>query len=249
MKTYEISRIGEYHLNHNEDSSLIAEIGENKIMIAVMDGCSGGKESHFVSTLITKLLRKIGREFGLKKFAEKAQKKPNECLEEILKKLFENLKQLKNQLQLETLEMLSTIILGILDTERKEAEVIVIGDGLICCNEQLTEYDQDNMPNYLGYHLGEPFEDWFQQQTQKLSLKEVEDLSISTDGIFSFRNFKEGEYESITKDEIVDYFLIDEQGKATEYMLKNKFSVIVKEFGLTPGDDLTIIRVILNEDE
>ena len=72
---YEISKIGEFHTNHNEDSSSITEIGEDKIMIAVMDGCSMGKESHFASTLIAKLLRKIGKEISFKEFVERTKKK------------------------------------------------------------------------------------------------------------------------------------------------------------------------------
>lgn len=75
MKKYAISKIGEFHINHNEDSSAITEIGDDKIMIAVMDGCSMGKESHFASTLIAKLLRKIGKEISFRDFAEKTKKK------------------------------------------------------------------------------------------------------------------------------------------------------------------------------
>lgn len=70
MKKYELSKIGEFHTNHNEDSSTITEIGEDIILIAVLDGCTMGKESHFASTLLVKLLRKIGKEISYRKFIE-----------------------------------------------------------------------------------------------------------------------------------------------------------------------------------
>lgn len=243
MKKYEISKIGEFHVNHNEDSSAISEIGEDKIMIAVMDGCSMGKESHFASTLIAKLLRKIGKEISFREFVERTKKKADEYLEEVLKLLFDELKQLKNQLHLEREEILSTLILGILDKQQKEIEIITVGDWLIACNGKLIEYEQDDKPDYLGYHLGEEFDEWFKSQSQKLSLKNVEDLSISTDGIFTFKNFDGKKYAEIKEEEIVEYLLIDEKGTDEENMLKKKILEIENKFGLIPSDDLTIIRI------
>ena len=243
MKKYEISKIGEFHTNHNEDSSTITEIGEDKIMIAVMDGCSMGKESHFASTLITKLLRKIGKEISFREFAERTKKQTSEYLEEILEKLFEDLKQLKNKLHLEREEILSTLILGIFDKQQREIELITVGDGLICSNGELTEYEQDDKPDYLGYHLGEEFREWLQSQTQKLSIKNVEDISISTDGIFTFKNFDGKDYAEIAEEEFVKYLLIDEKGSEYENMLIKKILEIENRYGLKPSDDLTIIRL------
>lgn len=243
MRQYAISKIGEFHINHNEDSSTITEIGEERILIAVMDGCSMGKESYFASTLIAKLLRKIGKEISYKEFAEGTSKKTKEYLEEVLEKLFDDLGKLKNQLYLENEEILSTIILGIYDKKQKEIELITIGDGLICFNGELIEYEQNDKPDYIGYHLEEEFKDWFQNQSQKLSLKEVKDLSISTDGIFTFKNFNGKEYTKITEEEIVNFLLIDDENSDTENMLKKKVLEIENNFGLKPSDDLTIIRI------
>lgn len=243
MKKYQISNIGEFHINHNEDSSAITEIGEDKILIAVMDGCSMGKESHFASTLIAKLLRKIGKEISFRAFAEKTKKESREYLEEVLKTLFEELKQIKNQLHLEREEVLSTLILGIFDKQEREIELITVGDGLICCNGELIEYEQGDKPDYLGYHLGEEFRNWFQNQSQKLSLKNIKDLSISTDGIFTFKNFDGKEYAKITEEEITKYLLIDDKGADEENMLKKKVLAIENKYGLIPSDDLTIIRI------
>ena len=243
MKKYEISKIGEFHTNHNEDASTINEIGENKILIAVMDGCSTGTESHFASTLIAKVLRKISKEISYKEFVERTRKEVREILKEVIKSLFEELKQLKNHLHLEREEMLSTIILGIIDQQKNEVELITVGDGLVCCNGKIIEYEQDDTPDYLGYHLEEDFNNWFQDQTQKLSLKNVKDLSISTDGIFTFKNFDGKKYAEITDKEIIKLLLIEKIDNDDENFLKKKILEIETEYGLLPSDDLTIIRI------
>lgn len=243
MKKYSYSKIGAFHTNHNEDSYTISQIGDHKWLIAVMDGCSMGKESHFASTLITKILRKIGKELSYKSFIEKTKKSTNEYLEAILAQLFHNLRQIQSQLHLDKVEILSTLILGIVDEQEKVADLITIGDGLIYCDGIFYEYDQDDKPDYLGYHLVEDFSSWFQNQSQKLNLKNVSDLSISSDGIFTFRNFDGRKFPKIEEKEILEYLLIAEASKDQEAMLSKKIIEIEAKFGLKPSDDLTIIRI------
>jgi len=243
MKQYELSKIGEFHINHNEDASVITEIGKDKILIAVMDGCSMGKESHFASTLMAKLLRKIGKEISYKAFVEKSEQTAKDYLKDVMRQLFEGLQQIKQQLYLEREEVLSTIILGILDIPKREIELITIGDGLICCNGVFYEYEQDDRPDYLGYHLEEEFSNWYDCQSQKLSLKNVEDISIATDGIFTFKNFDGKVYDSIEASEIVHSFLVDGKGSDHDLMLNHKLTEIENGYGLKPSDDLTIIRI------
>ena len=245
MKKYELSKIGAFHTNHNEDASAITEIGEHRLLIAVMDGCSMGKESHFVSTLMAKLLRKIGKEFSYREFVEKIERTNNEYLKEIMNRLFQEMRQLKNQLLLEREEVLSTLILGVLDTQEKKIELITVGDGLICCNGKLYEYEQEDKPDYLGYHLTEDFNTWFQSQTQKLSLTNINDLSISTDGIFTFKNFDGKAYDNIEEEEIINLLLMDRSAENIENILHKTTAEIENKFGLKPSDDLTIIRIIL----
>jgi len=88
MKIYKLSTIGEFHTNHNEDATAITEIGINRTLVAVMDGCSMGKESHFASTLIAKLIRKIGKEIEYKAFIEKTKTPISKLLKEVLNQLF-----------------------------------------------------------------------------------------------------------------------------------------------------------------
>ena len=69
-----ISTIGQFHTNHNEDFLVTENINDDRILIAVMDGCSMGKESHFASTLIGKLLRKISKGISFKEFINNENK-------------------------------------------------------------------------------------------------------------------------------------------------------------------------------
>ena len=147
---------------------------------------------------------------------------------------------------LEEEEILSTLIIGIIDKPKNEAIILTIGDGLICSNGNLFEYEQDDKPDYLGYHLKEEFNDWYNAQSQTLYLKNIKDLSISTDGIFTFKNFDSLEYPLITEKEIIEYFLIDTKWEYQENMLQKKGFALKNKFGLLPSDDLTIIRFLLS---
>ena len=244
MKKYQTTTIGEFHTNHNEDFLIINEIGEHQLLIAVMDGCSMGKESHFASTLIGKILRKISKEIYFRSFVEKTKMTLIELLKQVIEKLFNDLKDIKHRLMLEREELLSTLILGILNQENKTIELLTIGDGLICCNGVYYEYEQDDKPDYLGYHLTEEFDDWYDQQKQRLSFENVKDLSISTDGIFTFRKFDNKNYQPIKATALIDFLLIDKKGLGQENMLTRKLFEIEKIYGLKPTDDLTIVRVL-----
>ncbi|MEZ4989360.1 MAG: protein phosphatase 2C domain-containing protein [Saprospiraceae bacterium] len=244
MKQYSVTRIGEFHTNHNEDYFISQEIGEDKLMIAVMDGCSMGTDSYFASTLIGKLLRKIGKAFHYKEFVSKDQHSCSEYLLLIMSELFTELAELKNKLQLEREELLSTLILGIINHQARTGSILTIGDGLVCYNGQLIEYEQDDRPDYLGYHLAEAFPEWYEGEHQKLDLKNIEDLSILTDGLYTFKPFDSGEYKPMDQFEIMELLLINRQDQHSENMLKKKLLNIEKEMGLRPTDDLTIIRLI-----
>lgn len=245
MKIYHISKMGEFHVEHNEDASATVTLDDDKLLIAVMDGCSMGTESHFASTLIAKLLRKIGKEVSYKAFAERTRATVDNLLETVMEQLFLELKELKNRLLLETEEILSTLLLGICDTKQKRLSLMTVGDGLICCNGKYTEYEQDDKPDYLGYHLHKSFGEWYSSQTQRLHLSDVSDCSISTDGIFTFKKFDANEYPPVEDAEIIDYLLIENEDTENEKMLSKKLLHIEKKYGLKPSDDLTIIRLIL----
>jgi len=188
MKIYSTLHIGDYHINHCQDYLFTGNIGDDKILCAVMDGCTMAIDSYFASTLVGKLLRKISIEKGYSELysLETISNDIDSYLKSILKELFKELVIIKNQLLLERNELLTTLIILLIDKKTNRGIVLVVGDGLININGQMTEFDQDNKPDYLGFHLAEDFDTWYDNQKQKIFFDQIEDISIATDGIFMF---------------------------------------------------------------
>lgn len=242
MNVYSTLQIGDYHINHCEDDLLIKKIGSEKIVCAVMDGCSTAMDSHFASTLTGKILRKIIIEMGYKALYEKDKQNLDEELKEIVKGLFEELKFVKNHLMLDEKELLATLILLIYDITADEGLVLAVGDGVVCINGNITEFDRNNKPDYLAYHLHENFEDWYSAQSQKIFFDGMNDVSIATDGISSFLKIKKT--DSDEKINFTEYLMIDHQNSDTEEMLNRKLKQLEHQYGVKPTDDLAIIRMI-----
>jgi hypothetical protein len=243
MRIYTTLQIGELHTNHCEDYFITAEIGKNKFLCAVMDGCTMGTESYFAATLTGKLLRKISREYSYKEFLLKESVDLQLILERITKQLFEELRSAKNILQLEREEVLNTLLIGVIDTNHRSGEFLCIGDGLICINNRLFEFEQDNKPDYLGYHLHEHFDSWYAKQQQRISAQDLQDFSLATDGIFTFKKYDNKTYAN--PGDVIELLLVDTVGSNSSNMLNRKLYDIQTNWGLKPGDDLAIIRLIL----
>jgi len=244
MKFYELSTIGEFHVNHNEDFLVVEELGVHRKMIAVMDGCSSGRESHFASALMGKVLRKIAKQTAFIAFARKDVSDLKTTLDEIALQLFCHLKDMNRQLDLRSDELLATLILGLIDEESASAEMIIVGDGIIHVDGESFEFDNDNKPDYIGYHLKMESEIWLQTKPKRKSITNFSDLSISTDGIFTFKNHDGKTYPEFTEAQIMHAFFADKSNMDNHNMLKKNLLMIQYEYGLKPSDDLTIIRVI-----
>ncbi len=134
--------------------------------------------------------------------------------------------------------------MAIIDTEKAVAEFAIAGDGIINLNGQLIEYDNDNKPDYVGYYLNIDKRLWFQNKTEKLSATGIIDLSIATDGIFTFKNFDGKLYPNITQEEIMYRFFVDRSDLENSNKLKKKLIDINNIYGQKPSDDLTMIRVM-----
>lgn len=209
-----------------------------------MDGCSSGTDSHFASTLIGKILRKIAKEQAYKEFVTNETLSLKILIKNISLKLFEELQRMYNLLDLRSDEILSTMILSLVDTINYKAEAVIVGDGFIHVNGKNIEYENDNKPDYIGYHLGISKEIWFDTKTQKLSVENIEDLTISTDGIHTFKNFDGKNYDSIIETEIFKQFFENKEQLENSNKLKKTLLFMKDRFGLMPSDDLTMIRVI-----
>lgn len=242
MKIYTTLNIGEFHSNFCEDFLVNEQIGENKLLIAVMDGCTMGTESTFASMLIGKLIRNISKQKYYQEFIVGRSEDIKTDLKDVLRSLMNELKSVKNTLGLETNELLSTLIIGVLDEKQNKAELLTVGDGLVYADGQYFEYEQNDKPDYLGYHLSEDFETWYSDQNQRLSLSSFKDLSICTDGIFTFKNLKETSNQ-LPEEAILDFLLKDLEGGEYDSFLDRKIRDLEEKENLVT-DDLAIIRVI-----
>src|SRR5882762_3003657 len=115
MRISSTLRIGEHHVNYCEDYLLISEIGNNRSVLAVMDGCSMGTDSHLIATLTGKLLRKISLEYSYHTFITKTTDDLGFALENIVKRLFHELKNIKQLVQLNKEELLCTLLIAVID--------------------------------------------------------------------------------------------------------------------------------------
>ncbi|RFS19280.1 stage II sporulation protein E (SpoIIE) [Chitinophaga silvatica] len=242
MKLFSHLQIGDHHVNHCEDYFLTAKFTEYHLVTAVMDGCSMGTDSYLPATLTGKLLRKICKEFYYRSFIEKSIPNTNTCLEQIFNQLFKEWTFLSKYLDLSREELLNTLLLAVVDLRDQNLELLCIGDGVVCINGQVTSFEQNNKPDYLGYHLKEKFEDWWNNQPQRITAKKVNDFSVSTDGVFSFSAFDNKSYKPLIS--APDFLLIDDFLSGNGNMLYRKLIILEEEYGIRPTDDLGIVRVI-----
>ncbi|OWP62075.1 hypothetical protein CDA63_15990 [Hymenobacter amundsenii] len=243
MQLYQLLKRGAYHPEFCEDFSLAEPLG-SRLVLAVMDGCTMGRESHFASALVAKVLRKVIKEYPYRRHHNSLPPTPTlaDELRELLAAVFADLDQLKNQLLLETNELLTTLVIALLDPTTGAVEILVLGDATVALNGQLTRFEQNNRPDYLAYHLARPFADWYGQQTQRLSASDCRDLSLATDGIDSFEPATPTAPDDLPN--IPALLLLDTQLAERPEMLNIKVRRLETSFSLLPTDDVAIIRVI-----
>lgn len=240
MDIYSLLHKGDYHPNFCEDFLLIEELDNQFVIAAVMDGCSNGKESYFAATLMGKVLRKACKtacaeqEFRLNEVSATALGKW------LLAQLFNDLKVTREELFLDRTELLATLILLVYQKQTKEAFIISVGDGLIAIDGNIKSIDQQNMPDYMSYHLNKAFEDWFAKQQHVFQVKQPKSISISTDGVESFMTKK----HHPAAIDVPEYLLNDLTYAQHKNMLGKKVQVLYAEHNVTPKDDLGIVRII-----
>jgi len=122
MQIYTTLQRGYQHKHFCEDFLLQTSIGEEWEIAVVADGCSGGKDSHFASTLTCKLMRKVTAK---EMFTQRSFSAKSLGLELLLQFMIE-LKQTQKELQLDRNELLSTLLLLVYN--KKQAWVSVLGD-------------------------------------------------------------------------------------------------------------------------
>ena len=243
MNIYTTLQIGAFHTNHCEDFLITEQISSHHKLIAVLDGCTMGTESVFASMLYGKILRKIAKSTFYKEFVTNKTLDLKTTLKEVLKEVMKETVVIKNQLGLEINELLATLILGIIDTTSHATECITIGDGLIYIDGNTYEYEQNDKPDYLGYHLYDDFDTWYDHQQQKLSIPNFKDMSFCTDGIFTFKHLENKEKQKPVS-EIIEYVLQDTEHMEYDTLLDRKIRHLKNQWKHVVTDDLAIIRII-----
>jgi len=219
----------------------------------VFDGCSGGRESHFASSLQGKVFRQITEEGAIygNTIEEKAK--------DLMKKFVEKLIDVKGILRLSTGDMLSTFMLLMYDKVHGEAIVTNVGDGLIYCDKELEVIENDkfqsispdkyqDMPDYIAYELDDIYLDksyfdmWYAKYVGKRKFTDPKNIVISTDGVLTFTNI-EGDLD------VIEYLFEDDKFLNNKIMLSKKLNIIRKVHKSVHKDDLSMIRLVIKEQE
>lgn len=210
--------------NSCEDSFFIQE---NEIFIwgGVFDGCSTGIKSHWASQTFAYVFNRI------------------EC-ENITSNMavllaYHELRAIKNTLDLIDLNFLSTSILFRYNKSTEKLEVRIFGDGFYYVNDVEYEIEQNNTPDYLGYHLDGGFMK-FMAFINKYPV-------ISYDNVTSFRICSDG-IKSIGISQFVDNDGTDPMsllfGRPTSENYLKRMWNILKRKHFSNSDDLTIISYV-----
>ncbi len=249
MKIRTLLRRGVAHKDFCEDFLMTQNLNNRFFIGAIFDGCSSGVESHFASALLAKIIRNVCRILSLNDVSEFTR---DTLSREILFQTVGAMKIVKHDLHLSTQEMLATIILLIKNNITDNGIIVCLGDGYISVNGDEIEIDQDNRPDYLTYHIeniknrGE-FNKWYNTQDGVFLFDKVENITISSDGILTFRSdLIGGTADKISGAQInpVDYLVNDTYLQNNKLMLSRKCNILKNKYGLENYDDISIIRLI-----
>ncbi|KXX71047.1 protein phosphatase 2C domain-containing protein [Flammeovirga sp. SJP92] len=192
------SKRGHFH-DCNEDALYHFTFNERFIVNAVMDGCSSAIESHFASMLFKKILHKSCNRLMIR-WKQSKKIEASVIGKELLHTFFTQVQLTQKLLQLNYDELASTLILNIIDTEHKSSTVYCSGDGVFAVDNKWQKVNQNNVPDFLCYHLQDRFQNWFDHHVLKVQNTFEQSVIISTDGIDSFDfeiNYSTINYEEI----------------------------------------------------
>lgn len=250
MIIHSVLRRGSDHPNFCQD---FLSIGENDkfIYLAIFDGCSGGIQSHFASALFGKAFKDVILNYPNNNGTQEENTRLMVYL--IARKISE----VKNILRLDVNEILSTMIFCSIEKETRNCRIYAFGDGFISVdgndtvikNTRFIERENgDNMPDYIAYDLNKiemfsDFEQWWATKSEKYSFDGVTNVSIASDGIKTFKVFKEGG----TDVDPVFFLVHDEKFIETKNMLERKCNILFMAGNMAHTDDLSLIRVKFTE--
>lgn len=246
MIIHTLIKRGTNHKDFCEDFLLTLDLNEKYSIYAVFDGCSSGIESHFASALHGKALKSV-----CKNLTDLENYEMDNLFQDILFRLILQIDEVKYSLNLITDEILATANILLLDKELMQARIICIGDGFVNVNGKVYNFDQDNRPDYLAYNIEkankrEKFDKWYENFQQRIVVKKVTDVSIASDGIFSF--IKESVVENaveLTEEQVADYLSVDKFLINNKAMLSRKCNILKSKHGMENFDDISMIRIVV----
>jgi hypothetical protein len=253
MKIHSVIRKGEDHPVFCEDFMTTGDSGRYFLGV-VFDGCSGGNDSHFASSLFGKIFKQIIAFEGTMA-GNTIEEKATNFVHIFVKKLFE----VKVALQLEDNDMLATFVMLIYDKVHGEALTLTVGDGVIHCDGELIVLENErfkfthpttykDMPDYIAYDMVDLgldrtyFSHWYDTHVKMHKFINPKDISISTDGILTFKT-PEVEVDP------VNFLLVDDTWSNNKIMLSKKVNVLRTQYKTVHKDDISMIRLIINLEE
>lgn len=181
---------GAAHTLHCEDDYYVFE-NEEVVIAAVFDGCSSGVDSHFASTMHKYCLREILEDIPYILREDDNRNFPfkdiNESGKEIISSLFDKIYRLEYKVNT---EMLSTVVLTMINKMTKEYFICFAGDGVCKINDKIHSIHDSNSNAvwYLSSVNYYEFSQYYDKYCTKFSGVFENEISISTDGIESFRD-------------------------------------------------------------
>ena len=161
--------------------------------------------------------------------------------------------EVKSVLHLEIVELLSTFILCTINKNTRECMIIAFGDGffyvdgtevIIKNTKFISKENGENMPDYLVYDLDKidlygDFDSWIQSKSEVHKFENVTNVSIASDGICTFKKFKQCSEEVNP----IDFFVKDEGLMETKNMLERKYNIMQNKYCMINTDDISLIRI------
>lgn len=247
---------GSDHKHFCQDALATIET-EQFVYMAVFDGCSDGKDSHFASALFSKVFTDVIGTLtaALDEAGNSLEKNSKFIIFQIARKLNE----VRHVLHLNQNEMLSTMVMATINKETREGLVCVFGDGFFSVNGQhtviqntrfLNQNEGENKPDYMAYDIHKiqrfaDFEEWFSSKSEVYKFENINDITIASDGIGTFRSSE----KDVELNDVYDFFAVDKVMVNNKIMLFKKYNILTNRNlqNLMNTDDVSIVRLMFNE--
>ena len=217
----------------------------------VLDGCSGGKESHFASALFGKLFR---QSFD---FDFEDSRSVSVVAQVIMCDFYERLYKIAEEMSLQTNELQSTIILSVYNKKRNDLAIIYFGDGVYTVNGDVfvlenTQYENPNAPSYLVNNTLDKgmtplsFSSWIEEYPNLISWEWIQCFSLFTDGLMSFRHLNGSK---ANWDKILDFLSFDDWNLENPEVFSRKINLLQNGRGQKNGSPFERDEKVVNADD